>query len=447
MRIHDPQPTRNRLRWRRQVAAVALLVISLAVVTLSFLRFNPFRDTTTVTAMFADSRGVARAGLKPTTEVRLAGAKVGSVSSIVRVGDHALFKLDIDPDAARALRSDAAAELRPRTPFEGTTFIDLEAGHAAAPLKGTIPVARTRNYVSLYEALSFAQAPVREDLRKIVGKLPVVLRPSAQRGLQGALAGMPALNRHLAQGAPALAGPNGATLAGLVEAANRTISAVAAEQRSLNPFLDHAARTFASLDADQGRALDAALRVSPRSLRELTAGSQALSGILERLDPLARELVPGMRHLAPTLTAARPLLHTGAPALRRGTPLIRDLRGTLNGLRSAAPATRQLLHATEPTSDVLNTSLLDALHRKTPVGLPAYLALINTLQGASGSFSAFQTPAQGRQPGQTGWGHFMNFEGRFYTGYATPELPPCKLFELMSKNLADQFGRAGVCWR
>jgi ABC-type transporter Mla subunit MlaD len=424
-----------------------LLGLALAAVTVGFLRVNPFSDKTTVTAMFHDARGVARAGLKTTTEVRLAGAKVGDVARIERVGDHALFTLEIDPGAARALRSDAQAELRPRTPFEGNSYIDLEAGRAAARLEGTIPLAHTRNYVSLYEALSFARGPVRADLRKIIEKLRVTLRPAAQRGIQGALAGMPALSRHLAQGAPALAGPNGDTLAGVVAAANGTMGAVAAEQRSLTPFLDHAARSFAGFDVDQGRALDAALRVSPGSLRQLAAGSQALSGILERLDPLARQLVPGMRELGPTLTAARPLLRTGSSALHRGAPLVGELRGALDGLRKAAPATRRLLRATEPTSDVLNSSLLDALHRKTPVGLPAYLAVINTLQGASSAFSSFQTTEQGRQPAQIGYGHFVNFEGRFYTGYATPELPACKLFALISQNLAEQLGRAGVCRR
>lgn len=447
MRTFDLSKTRGRVRRRRQLAAVALVAFSLAVVTVSFLRFNPFSDTTTVTAMFDDSRGVARAGLKTTTEVRLAGAKVGDVSSIERVGDHARFKLEIDPDAARALRADATAELRPRTPFEGNSYVDLDAGRSARPLNGTIGLARTRNYVSLYEALSFARTPVRADLRKIVEKARVVLRPTAQRGLQEALAGMPALNRHLAQGAPALAGPNGETLAGVVNAANRTMGAIAAEQRTLNPFLDNAARTFASFDVDQGRALDATLRVLPGSLRHLTSGSRSLAGILDRLDPLAQRLVPGMRQLAPTLTAAQPMLRTGAPALRRAAPLVRNLRGALDDLRRAAPATRQLLRATEPTSELLNSSLLDALYRKTPSGLPAYLSLINTLQGASSAFSTFQTPEQGRQPGQMGWGHFVNFEGRFYTGYATPELPPCKLFSLISETLAGQLGRAGMCQR
>ena len=124
------------------------------------MRFNPFHGGSTVRIAFATSIGVTRSGAA--TEVRIAGVEVGSVTAIDRDGDHALFTLRVSSSAAHALRADATAELRPRTPFEGTAFIDLHPGSADAPPLGgaTIPLSHTSIYVGLYPALSFAVAAI-----------------------------------------------------------------------------------------------------------------------------------------------------------------------------------------------------------------------------------------------------------------------------------------------
>ena len=420
-----------------------MLLLAAALFAIAVTRWNPFSDRATVHAVFADAIGTTNGGAL--TEVRLDGVDVGTVSSIARDGDHAIFTLSISNAAARALRANATAALRPRTPFEGTAFVDLSPGNARAPLTTTIPLSRTSNYVGLYTALSFATASTRAALRSDISGLASTLAPSAQTGLRGTLQALPALVRHLAPAASALAGPHDDELLGTIRGAARTFAALARSEANMPGFIDDSAATFNALDGDAGHPLSAALQALPATLASLPAGQHALTAILDASDPLTAELRPGLQLLPGTLAAVDPLLRQGQPALSEATPLLANLRATLRTAARATPATRTLLADLQSGVGVLNRSLLPALDRQTAIGAPAYLALINALEGGDGAFENFQTPAQGRAPGAIGPGHFVNFQGRFYTGYKTPSTPSCSLFSALSARIGTEFEQLGLC--
>jgi ABC-type transporter Mla subunit MlaD len=269
--------------------------------------------------------------------------------------------------------------------------------------------------------------------------------PPAQIGLRAALKTLPPLVKDLGPAASALAGPHDTELLGTVRGVAATFAAVAQSENNLARFVQSSSSSFAALNVDSDRPLDATIAALPDTLADLHVGQRALTSILDAADPLAQELRPGLKQLPAALRDADPLLVAGQPALSEAVPLIRELRAALSSAVQATPPARTLLAAIHPSLDVLNNSLLNALTRNTRVGLPAYLALINALQGGDGAFENFQTPAQGHQPGAIGAGHFVNFQGRFYTGYPTPTLPSCSLFSALPASIGAALQSYGLC--
>jgi ABC-type transporter Mla subunit MlaD len=311
-------------------------------------------------------------------------------------------------------------------------------------LSGDIPISRTRNYVGLYEALTVARPRTREQLQQIAGDLAQLLAGDGRDGLQHTLKALPPLTRDLGVGMTALGGPTRTELLGTVRGAARTLSAVAAQERSIVPVLRGLAKTTAAFNTAGGAPLDRALKRMPATLSSLERGGAALRSALDRIDPLAHDLRPGMRRLGGTLMAARPLIDEARPALRQTAPLLADLRIALRSGARATPATRTLLTTLEPSLKILDDSLIPALNKKVATGAPAYLALISALAGAGGAFANFQSDAQGRIPPGMGSGHHVNFEGRFYAPYEPPDVS-CSFVERVNKNLAKQILDLGAC--
>lgn len=426
---------------RRRVTGVLLLIAVGALLVLAYVRPNPFADTQTVRAVFDDAAGLGVVA----GEVRMAGVPVGRIADVRRVGDDALLELELGPEAG-TIRTDATAELRPRIAFEGTAFVELHPGSPGRRALGdsAIPRSQTRNYVALDQALRFGRPATREDIAATVRDLGQGLRGKGRTGLQGTLRAAPQLTRDLATGARAARGPDGVELEhGLRELAS-TMDALARSESDLAPLMRGAASTFAAIDTDAGRPLDATLRRLAPALAELDAGGRALDGIVAGLEPLARELRPGMRELRPTLDRLGPVLRKARPVLADTRPFVSDVRRALRaGGRAAAPA-GDLLKALDPSLRLLRSSLLPALHAPTALGMPTYLQFMALFQGGGGASRPFQTPETGTPPENFGTGHFMRFGARFFTGAGFPE-PSCALLARADRVAARRAAAAGVC--
>jgi phospholipid/cholesterol/gamma-HCH transport system substrate-binding protein len=220
---------------------------------------------------------------------------------------------------------------------------------------------------------------------------------------------------------------------------SRTAQSVAARKEQLVPMLRSADATLAAIDADAGRPLDDSLAALPGTLESADRGGRALEGLVARLDPLSAELRPGLRALGPTLTRLQPLVRRAGPALRRARPLISDARGLLTAGSAAAPDTKRLLAALDPSLKLLDESLLPALHAPTAeLDIPAYVSFLNLFGGGGGASRPFQTGAPGSS------GHFMRFGLRFITGVGAP-LPPCSAIAAINPALAAALSAAGGC--
>jgi ABC-type transporter Mla subunit MlaD len=381
--------------------------------------------------------------------VRIAGVVVGTISNVDRIGDHALITMTLQSRYQNVIHTNATAELRPRFAFEGTAFITIHPGTAGAPLlgTGTIPLSHTSTYTSLDEATRFASAPTRRSAASLAAEGSALLAsPSVQQAIQHVLRSVPPLAARIAVGARAAMGPTGTELAGLVRGAARTIHAVATQNANLEPMLVGAQRTFAAFETQGGAALGATVQKLPGTLSSLQAGGASLTTILSHLDPFARDLEPGLRALAPTIEVTQPLLARAAPTLSESVPLVSSLRSALSAGASASSPAGLMLRTLGQSDALLNSSLLPALHADTPLHVPAYLTFLNLFEGGAGAFSPFQNDTSGPPPGHMGNGHFVRFDGHFYSGVGIPA-PPCTLLDTVDAGLAAQLANQGLCVR
>ena len=414
---------------RRPLIGLALVLGAVAALAVGWLRPDPFRHDQTLRALFTDAGGLARIG----ADVRVAGTPVGRVESRRRRGDLALVTMRLD----RGIRvtADATAELRPRLLFEGTAYVDLHPGSpGAGPLRGTIPPARTRSYVSAADALDVLAPPERAALRADARGLRAALGGRAPAAVRRALGSLSPLLRDAGATAAAARGPGGEALVAAVRGFSRTARAVAARRRALVPLAADGGATARALDASGP--LDAALIRMPATLADARSGAEAASALLVRLRGLALRLRVGAARLSPTVRAVTPLLTEAPGAARAARPLLADARATLGaGARAARPAW-DALAALDGSVGLLDRGLLGALERPTSLGTPAYLAFLGLFAGGGGA----------SRPYTPGAGHLMRFGFRFLTGAGSPA-PPCGLLARAAPAVADQAQQAGACRR
>ena len=314
------------------VGAVTVLVIIVAV----FLAYNannglPFVSTYNLKARLPNADALVKAN-----EVRIGGARVGVVKSVVPVqlknGEvEAELTLSLDK-SAEPIPKDSTIEVRPKSPL-GLKYLQITAGTSKVPLKAgeTIPVR--------------SATPEPGDIDKFFDTFNAPTRKAIQRNLAGfgnALAGRgPQLNQALGalrglveQGEPAaanLAAPS-TNFAGFfreLEALSATVAPVAQQQASLFVALDKTFGAFAHVSRPY---IQETIEKSPPTLETVNAG-------LPKIDPFLRDtarfftaLKPGAKALAETSPIIAESLHAGIPALNSSPVINNQLLPTAEAL-------------------------------------------------------------------------------------------------------------------
>jgi phospholipid/cholesterol/gamma-HCH transport system substrate-binding protein len=382
---------------------LALTIVSLALLGWSLAgKPDPFARHHAVWAEFRDASTIIHFD----RDVRLGGVNVGTVGRIERKGDLARVELKLDPKVADAVRADATAELRPHTLFDGNSFIELHEGSRSAPPLGdaTIPVSRTRNYVSLDKAMRVLDTDTRRSLQGLLHDASRALGDRQAHALREGFQAGPPLLRSTHEWARAAQGPTRRELTGTIEGFGRTAAAIARDKQDLAPMLRDTGATTTALQGPAD-ALARTLSALPGALAGVEAGSVAVRETLRRAMPLAADMTPAMKEMAPTLAELRPVLAQAGPVLRRARPFAADVRATLASARIAAPSATELLRRLRPVLVLAADRLVPFLNSKTPTGANTAQALLATAASAAATLSPTKTLEEGTGVGNSGPGH------------------------------------------
>jgi ABC-type transporter Mla subunit MlaD len=314
------------------VGAVTVLVIIVAV----FLAYNannglPFVSTYDLKARVPNADALVKAN-----EVRIGGARVGVVKSVVPVQlengrVEAELTLSLDK-SAEPIPQGSTLLVRPKSPL-GLKYLQITPGTSGEPIKAgeTIPVRYAK--------------PEPGDIDKFFDMFNAPTRKGIQRNLAGfgnALAGRgPQLNEAIGalrglveQGEPAaanLAAPstNFGGFFRALEALSATVAPVAEEQASMFAVLDQTFAAFANVSRPY---IQETIEKGPPTLETVNAGLPKINPFLHDTARFFTALRPGAKALEETAPVIAESLHAGVPALNASPVLNNQLLPTAEAL-------------------------------------------------------------------------------------------------------------------
>ncbi len=314
------------------VGAVTVLVVIVAV----FLAYNannglPFVSTYNLKARVPNANALVKGN-----EVRIGGARVGVVKSVVPVqlaGGKVAAELSLSLDKnVEPLPDDSTMIIRPKSPL-GLKYLQVVPGNSKRGFAAgeTIPITSAH--------------PEPVDIDQFFDMFDEKTRKSIQRGLAGfgnAFAGRgPQINNAFAVLRPLLENSE-PTLANIVrpstgfgefwralEALSATVAPVAEQQASMFAALD---RTFAAFARVSRPYIQETISKGPETLDTVTADLPALRPFLHDSARFFTALKPGADALAETSPTIAAALRAGIPSLNESPKLNAQLPPTADAL-------------------------------------------------------------------------------------------------------------------
>jgi ABC-type transporter Mla subunit MlaD len=298
----------------------------------------------------------------PGEEVRVAGAKVGSIGDMVVTADNkAAVVLKIEDAGFAPFHADAHCTIRPQS-LIGEKYVECRPGSPSAPELSKIRDGQPGAGQHLLP-LKQTSAPVDIDLINNVLRLPYRQRFSiVLTELGAAFAGRGQdLNALIRRANPALRetdrvlkllADENTTLARLAENSDVALAPLARDRKRLSGFIRHA-NTVGEATAERRTAIEASIARLPRFLRELKPTMQDLGALSAEMTPVLTdlgaaapslgrfvlELGPFSRSANVSLTSLGKATDVGGPVLQRAQPVVNDLK---NFAQTANPVSKNL---------------------------------------------------------------------------------------------------------
>jgi phospholipid/cholesterol/gamma-HCH transport system substrate-binding protein len=326
------------------------LLLSLALVSQQGL---PFASRTTVKAAFNDV-GSMRTG----DDVRIANVRVGYVSNLELIDNPdaqggqggqakvALATLKLDNDRPVYKNAETlTASVASRSGL-GQKFVDLNPGDPSAgllPADFVIPPAKTESAQELSDVLRVLDLPTRQAIGSVVRNVGGGLAGHGQ-DLHAASNAFPDVLPDLGNVSLALANNNGRDFASLLKSSNELATSFKGRQEQIGQLLGKLDKTFAGLNADNGKALAATLQTAPDSLRAARGALVSLDGPLKDTGDATRQLRPGGQALGRSTPDVRGFLRESPQPLRKvpgvsddAQPAFEDLGGAFDRTQPFSP--------------------------------------------------------------------------------------------------------------
>jgi ABC-type transporter Mla subunit MlaD len=348
---------------RRLVLPLVLVALVVGIVVVLTAGGDGSRDDGTyrVRAIFDNAFAVI-----PGEEVRVAGARVGSVEATDVTPDRkAVLVLRIDDEAFRDFRADAECTIRPQS-IIGERYVECTptqprgtGGTLPAPLRVVtadgqrqhlLPVSRTTKPIDLDLVVGMNRLPERQRTAILLNELGVGLAARGsdlRRAVRAALPGLRETDRVL----EILDGQN-ARLRALAVDADRALQPVADARDDLGGVVRRAAQLGTAV-AERRTDLDQDLRRLPGTLAQLRPTARELSRV-------ARQGAPVVRDLRRTAPAGLRVLNALGPFGTAAIEPVEDLGDTADNARKALedadPVIRRLQTTATTAAPVLRNA-------------------------------------------------------------------------------------------
>ena len=380
------------------VGAVTVLVIIVAV----FLAYNannglPFVSTYDLKARVSNADALVKAN-----EVRIGGARVGVVKSVVPVqrkngAVEAELTLSLDK-SAEPIPNDSTILVRPKSPL-GLKYLQITPGSSTTGYKAgeTIPVRYAPGTGRHRQILRHVQhADPQSDPAQPGGLRQRARRPraAAERSARGAA--RPGRRRGTGGGDAGLLSTNFAGFFRALEAFSATVAPVAGEQASMFVALDQTFAAFAHVSTPY---LEETIEKGPPTLDTVNADLPQINPFLQDTARFFTALKPGAKALQETAPVIAESLHAGIPALNASPVLNNQLLPTAEALVAFQEAEGTMTGLQLLTD--LNKNLKEPLEYIAPSQTQCYYAtlLFSNLSSSNG---------QGNKYGK--WLNVISFE-------------------------------------
>ncbi|HZU61234.1 MAG TPA: MlaD family protein, partial [Solirubrobacteraceae bacterium] len=374
---------------------------------------NPFASSYTAHIIFSNANG-----LKPDSQVRIAGVNVGKVQSVTpvagcqkapstAVGQQCTASdvtVQIDGNGL-PLHKDATFWIRPRIFLEGNFFIQATQGTPEAPVAPNgyvFPIQQGRGPVQFDQLLTSLQLPTRESLQILLQQYGLAVKR-----------GGPAYNASIAYWTPAYQygsevshdalGTQPHDLSNWINQSGVVNGALDAHRQNLKNLITDF-NTTAGAFAREDVALQNALRELPTTLQVAIPALNSLNNAFPPLRAFARALVPGVVSTGPMVDASLPFFHQLRLLVQPA-----ELQGLVHDLSFTVPALAKLNAETIPfmknqvrpaSSCQVNVILpwthltIHDRHFNASNGFPprqVYVEGVNYLPGLAGESRSFDT--------------------------------------------------------
>ncbi|TML99990.1 MAG: MCE family protein [Actinobacteria bacterium] len=305
------------------------------------LRFPWEATPLTLKASFATAQAVTP-GQGQT--VRVSGVRIGDIARVDLKDGRGIVTMDVDPEYAGMIHTDASALLRPKTGLKDM-FLELQPGTSRAPVVKdgfTIPIANTLPDINPDEFYGALDRDTRDYLKLLVD--------GAGQGLKGRGADLRDLlrrfeptHRDLARFTTAV-NERRENLRRLIHNLNVLNGELAGKSTDLTELVDTSSHVFRAFAREQG-GITRAVDLLPGALRQTTSTLGKVETFARILGPATRDLSPVGPALNKANKAALPLGKEATPIIRTEIrpfvrdfrPLVRDLKPASNNLADATP--------------------------------------------------------------------------------------------------------------
>jgi phospholipid/cholesterol/gamma-HCH transport system substrate-binding protein len=268
--------------------------------------------------------------------IRVAGVRIGDISKVELKDGRGIVTMDVDPQYADIIHTDATALLRPKTGLKDM-FVDLEPGTKGAPLAKngfTVPISNTLPDINPDEIYGALDADSRDYLRLLVDGAG---RGLANQGgnLRQVLRRFEPTHRDLAAFTTKVA-ERRTNLRRLIHNLNVLNTKLAGKSTELSQLVSTSSQVFHAFATEQGN-ITQAVNLLPGALQQTTSTLGKVERFARVLGPASKALQP----VGPAIDKANgkvtPLGKEAAPIVQNQIrPFVRDARPLVRSLKPAA---------------------------------------------------------------------------------------------------------------